>query len=113
VVPVKDGQDTKRDASVNGSYNASAQKYTNPFAMPSTSNPATSAPADSPPLSPPSPTIPLDDGTIESQDAVGAEAEGLTKSQRKKQRKKEKKALAREEAAKEQQLSLGKLAVAT
>lgn len=113
-VPVKDTQETTGNASANGAGGAStAQKYSNPFAMPSASDPSTMSPADTPTASPPPATIPPAADTINSQDTAAVNVDGLTKSKRKKQRKKEKKALAREEAAKEQQLSLGKLAVAS
>ena len=80
--------------------------------MPSATDPSTISPADTPIASSSPATIPPAVDTTSSQDTAVANADGLTKRQRKKQRKKEKKALAREEAAKEQQLSLGKLAVA-
>jgi hypothetical protein len=97
--------------SANGASSDQAPKYTNPFAMPSASNSSTSPHVDTPQASPPPPSIPSND-TTDSPNVVSASADGLTKSQRKKQRKKEKKALAREESVKQQQLSMGKLAVA-
>lgn len=109
--PVDVAQKTTGSANGTGSVPL-PRTYTNPFAMPSINNPSTSLPADTPPTSPPPSTIPLDDSTSDSPDAVKTGVDGLTKSQRKKQRKKEKKAAAREESAKQQQLSLGKLAVA-
>lgn len=99
-------------SSVNGAGSEEpARKYTNPFAMPSASIPPVSPDVATPPASPPHPSIPSN-GTTDSLNIVAASTDGLTKSQRKKQRKKEKKALAREESVRQQQLSLGKLAVA-
>jgi hypothetical protein len=99
-------------STANGAGNdQSAPIYTNPFAMPSASIPSTSPRVDTPQASPPPPLTPSND-TTDSPNVVAAAADGLTKSQRKKQRKKEKKALAREESVKQQQLSMGKLAVA-
>ena len=113
VIPEKNSRETASNPSPNDAGSASfAPSYSNPFAMPSGANPSTTSP-DTRPAPQLSATIPATDDADDLKVPVPANTDGLTKSQRKKQRKKEKKALAREEAAREQQLSLGKLAVAS